>query len=48
MTGWCLENGYGVDDPALEWYTRAAEAGNGDAAAALTRLETSARQPSVG
>ena len=48
MTGWCLENGYGVDDPALEWYTRAAEAGNGDAAAALTRLETSARQSSVG
>ena len=37
MTGWCLENRYGVDDPALEWYARAALAGNEKAAEALER-----------
>ena len=38
MTGWCMENGYGVGNPALEWYEKAAEAGSEEAAAALERL----------
>ena len=38
MVGWCLENGYGVGDDALEWYLRAAEAGNEQAAEAVARL----------
>ena len=38
MTGWCIENRFGLTDPALEWYARAAEAGNADAAAAVERL----------
>ena len=38
MTGWCLENQYGVTDPAVEWYKRAAESGNAQAAEALERL----------
>ena len=28
MVGWCIENGYGIDDPALDWYMRAAAAGD--------------------
>ncbi len=39
MTGWCIENRYGIDNPALEWYEKAAEAGNADAAKAVERLE---------
>ena len=41
MTGWCLENSYGVTDPALEWYERAAALGNTQAKEALTRLSPS-------
>ena len=26
-SGWCIEHGYGVEDPALEWYEKAAENG---------------------
>ena len=37
MTGWCLENNYGVSDPALEWYEKAAAGGNAQAAEALER-----------
>jgi TPR repeat protein len=37
MSGWCLENGYGVTDPAKEWYRKAAEGGNEKAAEALKR-----------
>ena len=39
MAGWCLENGYGVEDPALDWYRRAAEAGSEAAAGEIARLE---------
>ena len=28
MVGWCIENRYGIDDPALDWYMRAAAAGD--------------------
>ncbi|MBR0373540.1 MAG: toll/interleukin-1 receptor domain-containing protein [Mogibacterium sp.] len=38
MVGWCIENGYGAGDQALEWYQRAADLGNEEAAAAVTRL----------
>ena len=38
MTGWCLENHYGVTDPAVEWYEKAAEGGSEQAAEALKRL----------
>ena len=38
MTGWCIENRYGVSDLALEWYVRAAEAGSAEAAEAVDRL----------
>ena len=40
MTGWCLENQYGVTNPAAEWYKKAAESGNEQAAEALKLLET--------
>ena len=40
MTGWCLENKYGVTDPALEWYEKAAELGNTQAEEALARLSS--------
>ncbi len=38
MTGWCIENQYGVTEPAVEWYEKAAEGGNEQAAEALERL----------
>lgn len=38
MVGWCLENGYGTEGPALDWYLRAAEAGNSAAAEAVERM----------
>ena len=38
MTGWCIENSFGIDDPALDWYRRAAEKGNEEAAEAVERL----------
>ena len=38
MSGWCLENGYGVKEPAEEWYRKGAEGGNENAAEALKRL----------
>lgn len=38
MTGWCLENNYGAPDPAVQWYRKAAELGNEQAAEALKRL----------
>ena len=37
-TAWCLENHYGVESEAEEWYARAAELGQEDAAAALERI----------
>ena len=37
MTGWCIENGYGVEDPALEWYVKAADAGDPLAAEEVRR-----------
>lgn len=40
MTGWCLENQYGVTNPAAEWYKKAADGGNEQAAEALKLLET--------
>jgi len=39
MTGWCLENQYGVGDEALEWYRRAREGGVEAAGADIARLE---------
>jgi TPR repeat protein len=39
MTGQCLENHYGVDDEALEWYRRALDSGYEDAAEDVARLE---------
>ena len=41
MTGWCLENKYGVTDPAREWYEKAAALGNTQAEEALARLDGS-------
>ena len=38
MVGWCIENRYGITDPALEWYERAADAGDADAREAAVRL----------
>ena len=38
MAGWCMENRYGITDPALEWYEKAAEAGNEAAVEAIHRL----------
>ena len=38
MTGWCIENHYGVDSPALEWYAQAAQAGSREALEDLKRL----------
>ena len=50
MTGWCIENGYGAPDQALEWYRRsaegyrqAAEAGDEKAAEKLETLEEKIR-----
>ena len=37
-TGWCIENAYGVQNPAIEWYEAAAEAGNQPAGEALLRI----------
>lgn len=37
-TGWCLENHFGVDSEAEEWYARAAALGQQDAIEALARL----------
>ena len=39
MTGWCIENHYGTDDQAIEWYRRALENGREDAAEDIARLE---------
>ena len=39
MTGWCIENHYGTDDPALEWYRLALENGFDAAAEDVARLE---------
>ena len=39
MLGWCIENHYGTEDAALEWYLQAAEAGSEEAAQAVERLE---------
>lgn len=39
MTGWCIENRYGVDSPALEWYAQAAQAGSQEALEDIKRLE---------
>ena len=38
MTAWCIEQGYGIKDPALEWYEKAAAAGSKEAADAVQRL----------
>ena len=38
MTGWCIENRYGVEDAALEWYEKAAEAGDPEASAEAERI----------
>ncbi len=38
MVGWCLENRFGVTNPALEWYERAAKAGDAEAREAVERL----------
>ncbi len=35
---WCIENHYGVENVALEWYQRAVEAGNKEAAADVERI----------
>ena len=50
MVGWCIENRYGIDDPALEWYERAAAAGDGEAEedAARLREQNSADRASEG
>ena len=40
MVGWCIENHYGVDDPALEWYLKAAEAGDPAAKTEIERIES--------
>lgn len=37
-TAWCIENHYGIDDPALAWYQAAALAGSPEAEEALERL----------
>ena len=39
MTGWCIENHYGTDNEALEWYRRASENGHEGAAEDIARLE---------
>ena len=38
MVGWCIENRYGIQNPALEWYERAADAGDEEAREAAERL----------
>ena len=43
MTGWCLENDYGAEDPAVQWYKKAEELGSEEAKEALKRLE----QPTI-
>ncbi len=37
-TGWCIENKFGVTNPALDWYRAAEAAGSEEAAEALQRL----------
>jgi TPR repeat protein len=44
MTGACIESRYGVADPALDWYERAAAAGNAAAANDAERLRTALTQ----
>ncbi len=39
MVGWCIENHYGVENMALEWYQRAVEAGNVQAEEDAARLQ---------
>ena len=38
MTGWCIENMYGTESEALEWYLLAEQNGNEKAAAEIARL----------
>ena len=44
MTGCCIESRYGIADPALEWYERAAAAGNENAAKDAERLRAALEQ----
>ena len=39
MVGWCLENKFGVENPSLEWYEKAAALGNEKAKEALENPE---------
>jgi hypothetical protein len=38
MVGWCTENNFGTEDPALEWYREASELGSAKASEAVSRL----------
>jgi TPR repeat protein len=44
MTGACIESRYGVADAALDWYERAAAAGNENAAKDAERLRKTLEQ----
>ena len=44
MLARCIENRYGVDSVAMEWYQRAAEAGNAEAVEEIARLTGGGRK----
>ena len=39
MTGWCIENSYGIKNPALYWYKLAEKLGSKEAKEAIQRIE---------
>ena len=44
MTGWCIETRYGIADAALEWYEKAAAAGNEEAVKDAERVREALAQ----